>query len=475
MLILFALLVTLGAILVHTAGFSLGAAGIAAFLIFLFILLFFRTKKGLLFGLCCAGALMLGALTIWKIPEQEVAFGNRAFMAKVVSVASGRETSTIVLKDGAGVKYRTSTTETVFPGDQVSVRGKVEVPKDFVTDSGRVFPYQAYLLSRGVAATISFPELHVIEKGTRSIDRALSSVQQTFTDVFATYIRYPFDTVVSGMVLGVQGGITNEIKNLFRDTGTLHTLVLSGYNITLLTGILGLLFRGFPIKIRTVLSVFGILFLVGVSGAGVAALRAGIMGSLSLLAVVTRRSYDPLRGLMLAYLLFFFISPLQIFSDPGFHLSFLATAAIILLYPKIEAKFVRAKTQFWRVAQSIIVLSTFMPLIMLPYFMYFSGIFALSSPVANIFASLFVPGITIAGMILIVISFLHPLARFGGILLGMFVSLFVWILRLCAHVPLWQTPPLAWWGVLSIYSIVIGIFFRKEILTYLANVKTRLC
>jgi competence protein ComEC len=287
--------------------------------------------------------------------------------------------------------------------------------------------------------------------------------------MFSRNVPYPADSVVSGMVLGVQGDITPDMKNLFLTTGTLHTLVLSGYNITLLASVLATIFQSFSQRVRTVFSATGIAFLVGVSGVGVAALRAGIMGSLALFAVVTRRVYDPLRGLVIAYLFFFLANPYEIFADPGFHLSFIATFSIIVLYPRIEARVVRTEHRIWKPVLSTIVLSTTMPMLTLPYTMYFSGIFGLSSPIANSAASLLVPIITVAGMVLLVCSFVSPLATGVGSALGFVTKTLITVLRWCNHIPIWNTPPLSGWSVVGVYVMIVFVFCKKDIFIFFAR------
>jgi competence protein ComEC len=269
------------------------------------------------------------------------------------------------------------------------------------------------------------------------------------------------------MVLGVQGGITDAIKNLFLNTGTLHVLVLSGYNITLVAGLLGAFFRNSRPQIKTAVMFVGIVFLVGVSGAGIAALRAGVMGSIGLLALLSRREYQPLRALAITYLIFFFGNPLSVFYDPSFHLSFLATFAIVALYPVLEARFVSAKQKWKKELQTLLLISVFMPLWMLPYSIYFSGVIGLSTPIANVVAALLVPSITVLGLLLLSVSWLAPLAGIVGSVVTLVSSLLLWLLAVCAYIPIWNAPPIPWWSAVVLYSIVIALFKQHEVATFI--------
>ena len=472
---LFCLSLLVGATLYVVAQWSLGVIACSALLYSIGIVAFFRKPPAIILAIALGLTMFLGALRLWVSPVHEVALGNRAFTAHVLSVSSGGGNATVTARDESGAKYRFVTEAQVLPGDVVSIRGKVEAPKDFVNNTtGRIVSYESYMKARGIDATISFPQVEILEKGHGSISRILTIVQQHLTHVYATYLAYPFDAVVSGMVLGVQGGISDALKQLFLNTGTLHVLVLSGYNITLIAGVIGVLFRKARPQIKTIVIFLGIIFLVGVSGAGVASLRAGLMGSITLVALLARREYNPFRALLIAFLIFFSFSPLSVLYDPGFQLSFLATLAIVTLYPKIEAKFVSQKEGVLRAMQSIVVLSIFMPLFMLPYSMYFSGIIGLSSPIANIFAALFVPVITIVGMILLLLSWISPIASLLGFVLNVIVSIFLWILNVCVHIPVWNAPPLPGLLTTGIYLILFVIVFRNEATTFLQGLRNAL-
>lgn len=459
----FAVASTVGAFLVAVGGFHMGQVALCAGIALAVIAVVYRTKQALIRGSIIAIALSIGAFAVVRMPQNDLVLGNRAFVARVVSISTGGSTRKITIRDADGVRYSAVVGEPLLPGDKISIRGIVSAPEDFISNTtGRTVHYEKLLEARRIDATIANPQVVQIASGAWwNPTRVFARAQLFFTSIYSTYITYPLDAVVAGMVLGVQGGITSVMKTLFLNTGTLHVLVLSGYNITLVAGLIGTLFRAARPKIKMFAMFLGIAFLVGISGAGVAALRAGIMGAISLVALLTRRAYDPLRALLFAYLFFFFLNPLEIFYDPSFHLSFLATVAIIDVYPRIESRLITTKNARKREVQTLFLLSFFMPLWMLPYGIYFSGVIALSSPIANIFAALLVSIITILGLVLLAFSWIVPLAGLIGSAVSILVALFLWLLRLCAHIPIWNAPPLSWWCMLGIYIAIVGIIRWK--------------
>ncbi|MBP6904581.1 MAG: ComEC/Rec2 family competence protein [Candidatus Pacebacteria bacterium] len=468
---LVALMLTIGAVMYHSFYTGIETVVYVGILVALSCALFFRTVRGICFGLILGATLILGALALWRIDEPVVGevYGNRAFDAKVVSVDRRLDRTLLVVRDVMfDERLQVSVTGVVelLPGDTVTVRGTVAPPQDFVTDSGRIFGYQAYLASKGIVGLVNNPTVVLVDEGAWSLSRIATIIRYRVADIFAQHISFPFDGVIAGMLVGYQGGLPQSVQDLFRDTGVLHVLVLSGYNITLLAGFLGLLLRALPFRIRTILTVIAILMLVLVSGAGVASVRAGIMGSIALFAGLSIRTYQPIRALFVAYILFFFISPHTVFADPGFHLSFLATLFMVAVLPRVEQLFSFIPKTTHVDLRELIMMAVSIPIFMLPYTMYFSGSFPLASPLANMVLALVTPVAMIAGIIIVACAWVVPLAGLVGTITSLGGRLLLWLLKLSARLPQWQTPALAWWGVVMIYAGILGTLFRKDIATF---------
>lgn len=474
MLVLFCISLIVGASLFYVLHLSIGVICFASILyggIFCFI---FRTKRAVLLGLALAGTMVLGAFRFWLLAAPELSLGNQAFTGVVESVDERLDKTLLVIRKDEGrvaIQVTLREKQPLLPGDSVSVRGRVELPEDFVTDTGRLFDYDHYLSSKGVDAIVSFGQVVKLKEGHLSFIRIATKLRFWIAELLAKHIRFPIDGVVGGMLVGFQGGIPKYLSDIFRNTGTLHTLVLSGYNITVLAGFLGLLFRRFPFRTKTVLVGFGIVVLVFISGAGVAAVRAGIMGSIALFAGMTLSSYSALRALLVSFLFFFFTSPLTVFVDPGFHLSFLATAFIILFLPKLNELLTFIPVYKKVNLRELLILAITLPLFMLPYTMYFSGLFPIVSPLANIFLMPIIPLLMLGGLGVIVFSFIPFLSSAIGFVTGFVGTLSISILTFLSSLPLWHTPALSGWGVVFAYGILFSIVFRKSVMTYFVQLR----
>ncbi len=88
--------------------------------------------------------------------------------------------------------------------------------------------------------------------------------------------------VVESMVLGLRGEMGPEVREWFRETGTLHLFAVSGQNVMLLTLILGVVFR--RLGVPRVAGAWGMLVGLGVyalvTGGSSSCVRAAVMGGL---------------------------------------------------------------------------------------------------------------------------------------------------------------------------------------------------
>ncbi len=474
MLILFCISLIAGATLFHSLGLSLGAIGVVAVCWGASFCFLIRGKRVFVLGFVLGATVMLGALRMWMIPSPQIPLGSQALTGVVKSVDQRLDKTLLAVSldsTDATVQVTLREKQDLLPGDTVSVRGKVDLPKDFQTDTGRTFNYDEYLGSKGVDAVVGFGQVVKIESGSFSFNKIATQIRGWIARTLALYINFPVDGIVAGMLVGFQGGIPKYLSDIFRYTGTLHTLVLSGYNITVLASFLGLALRRLPFRIKTILIGVGITALVLISGAGVAAVRAGIMGVIALVASMSLQNYNVLRALFLSALFFFFIRPTTLFVDPGFHLSFLATLFIITLLPVLKQKFSwipEGKINL----RELLILAIGLPLFMLPYMMYFSGLFPLVSPIANIFLVPIIPILMLGGLAVVSLSFIPLLSGILGDITSAIGAITIKVLTFFASLPQWNTPPLSGWCVVLFYLVLYGVLFRKEIVIYFAHLRS---
>jgi ComEC/Rec2-related protein len=143
--------------------------------------------------------------------------------------------------------------------------------------------------------------------------------------------------VIAGITLGVRDDAAEELLPAFRQTGTLHLFAVSGLHVGMFGLLLWLVLRplGFSRR-QSVLIIVPLLFFYAlVTGAKPSSLRAATMISLALGGFLLDRPASTANSLAAAALVLLGYDTNQLFL-PGFQLSFLVVASILLLAPTFD-------------------------------------------------------------------------------------------------------------------------------------------
>ncbi len=222
-------------------------------------------------------------------------------------------------------------------GDLIEIMGKLQKPENFLTDQGKVFDYQNYLLVRGIEAISYYPKIKIIAHGQGSIIKAnLFTLKNNFLNNLQQVIPEPAATLAGGLILGDKGGLGQKTEAEFRRAGLSHIIVLSGYNITIVAESVLKFFSWFSPTWSWLLGLGAIFLFVLMTGGEAAAVRAAMMGSIALIARYHGRTYDAGVALIFAGFLMVLWNPRLLVFDLGFQLSFLATLGLIYLSPIVE-------------------------------------------------------------------------------------------------------------------------------------------
>lgn len=129
---------------------------------------------------------------------------------------------------------RVSNEEDWHYGDRIMLRGNLETPPEFED-----FSYRAYLAQQSVYSYMRNARTYRLSSGGGSRilrmiytykDHALSTLYKLWPD--------PEASLFAGILLGVESGIPDDVDQAFRDTGTSHIIVISGFDITIIVGLL---------------------------------------------------------------------------------------------------------------------------------------------------------------------------------------------------------------------------------------------
>jgi competence protein ComEC len=201
--------------------------------------------------------------------------------------------------------------------------------------------------------------------------------------VFRRNLPEPQASLLSGISLGVKSNLPADFYQSLQKTGTMHIVVASGMNVSLVSAtILSFLLFFMARKKAVILSIILIWFYVVLAGGEVPVVRAGIMGSVVLLAQVFGRQADALRALLASAAIILFINPTSL-NDIGFQLSFAATFGLVLLSSSLSNRLtILPKPLRNDLGQTLSAQILTLPIILLNF-----GTFSILSPLINILVS----------------------------------------------------------------------------------------
>ncbi len=293
-------------------------------------------------------------------------------------------------------------------GDQINFSGKLEKPENFVTDQGKTFDYVNYLRKDGVLYVMDYPKVELVSRGNgNKVKSLLFATKDSFLKKMNLAIPKPESTLMGGLILGEKSAFSQDLRQSFINTGTIHIVALSGYNVTIVAEWIMKLFGFLPTNFATGAGVFSIMLFILMTGGSSTAIRAGIMASLALVARTTGRDYDVARALLLAGIFMLIFNPSILVYDVSFQLSFIATLAVILLAPRIEKYFMWIK---WKWLRDIVSITFAAYVFVLPFILYKMGNLSLVALPANVLILPFIPATMLSGFLAGLAGFIAPVA-----------------------------------------------------------------
>ncbi len=329
-------------------------------------------------------------------------------------------------------------------GDNVELQGKVQSP------------FTHY--SPEILASMTLPRLTVIGFGGNPIIAALLHLRLSLATIITQSLPQPMAALLIAIVLSLHTPALNPLLKPFQVTGTAHLIAPSGFKVTILAGLVAGSTRWLykrrdkqakpllPAEkregnwrrwIATALVILSIIAYTFLSGGEPAAVRAGIMGILLVIAPRFGRIYNIYTALALSALV---MSMLNVFVlwDTGFQLSTLGTLGIVVLTPL----FLRLFRPIERLPFGHPVTETFAVTLAaqvstLPIFAFSFSQISLIAPVANLLTVPLLGAILLLGILLCGAGVIYIQL---GILCGWIIWPLLWYITQavswCASIPL---------------------------------------
>jgi len=303
-------------------------------------------------------------------------------------------------------------------GDLIRYRGYLNIPFSSRNPGG--FDYRDYLARKEIFATMSvkFPEdVEILSPGGGSpfISKIIIPLRGKLMETYSHLPSPETRALLAGFILGERRDIPKEIYEMFRKTGTLHLLAVSGSNVGLVL-ILFLFIFGKLLRLRKSISLILIVPLIiifcFITRNEPSVVRATIMATLVILAYVFTRDLDLLNIIAFTALVILMVNPLWLY-DIGFQLSFAATTGIAYLLTKVSIPSPKRKRwprKVWIYCYSIFLITLAAQLATAPIIAYHFNNFPLVSFIANLPVIALVMVAVYGGVILSLVSTLSSFA-----------------------------------------------------------------
>ena len=238
--------------------------------------------------------------------------------------------------------------------------------------------------------------------------------------------------LIPGMVIGDTSKQSEEFKNEMRRSGLTHLVAVSGANFAIVSAFVlwGMQFIFRRTNYRLLATALALAAFIALVRPSPSVLRAAAMAAVLLAAHASRRGRDSLPALGFAIAAVVLLDPFQA-RDPGFALSVLATAGLLLFAPRIKPTILAAPVAAMVFCSPVIIA--------------LSGYISPMSVLANVLAAPAVTPITIVGFIAALIA---PITPLGAQLLVALIKPFAF----------WITAIAEWTARFPVFTLRTGLY-----------------
>ncbi|MEN8140408.1 MAG: DNA internalization-related competence protein ComEC/Rec2 [Thermodesulfobacteriota bacterium] len=249
------------------------------------------------------------------------------------------------------------------PGDSLLIHGRFNPPRGFHNPASFNLPAHLAREEIFLTAWVTSPQ-HIVALGQKTAgDPGHLLLAQRLRGRIITFINQTLPPPTAGLyralLTGDRSGLAPETREAFQRLGIAHLLAISGLHMALLAAGCHLLFSWLvsrseflllhlPVKkIVAAISLVPLLFYCLVSGLQPPAVRAFIMISLFLLAIIINGQWHTPTNISLAALIILLFNPAEL-SSASFQLSFAAVIGLALILPRLIAPLPAASNPWQR-------------------------------------------------------------------------------------------------------------------------------
>ena len=158
----------------------------------------------------------------------------------------------------------------------------------------------------------------------------------------------PHGALLSAILVGMRSRLPGDLRDDFLDSGLIHVVAISGFNITLVALAVRRMAGWLIGRYSVLLAMLALPLYAALAGGEPSVVRATLMGELILLAWLLGRDTDALTALSVAAVAIVLVDPAAL-SDVGFQLSFAGTLGLVAIAPGLT-EWLMSRARFPRLA-----------------------------------------------------------------------------------------------------------------------------
>lgn len=208
----------------------------------------------------------------------------------------------------------------------------------------------------------------------------IANARAYLTNALANHLAPPLGSVAAALLTGHTESLPPQLRAQFAAAGMAHLLAISGLHMSIVAGIIFFLMHSvltlwmrvalfYPLhKIAAAATMVGTLLYLHLSGCHIPALRAFLMTSIAMLAIIMDRSPISLRLVAFAATAILVVRPENLIT-PSFQLSFAAVTALVATFEPLAFWFhsEKIRSKAWRWLGASLISTLVAGLATLPY------------------------------------------------------------------------------------------------------------
>ena len=319
------------------------------------------------------------------------------------------------------IRITTDANQDYSYGQKLVITGQLQPVEDFADN----FSYQGYLARDNIFYLSHYPEILTNGPDQRNYFYYIYQLKNYLEKQIHNNHPPPLSDLLSGLLLGTRQALPDQTYQAFKTVGLTHIIVVSGFNLTIFSGLFLKLLRGrLPRLICLIITLFCLIVFTVITGAEASIVRALIMITLMIVGPFLSRQSSGFQSILLAATIMVGFNPLILWYDPGFHLSFLATMGLALFGTPFDNIFSQLRLPAFITGTLAETLAA--SLLSLPYVAKNFGTLSLIFPVTNIIILPLIPFTMLAGVSNLIISaanlpLITPLIRLSTDILLTFI------------------------------------------------------